>query len=77
MMGSCPCGGSQSEEIGVMGRGRAKAKQVKVARRLKYGSVGGDLERLRRELDVGASPSQVADGEEETQGGPDGSGGDR
>ncbi|MFD0533519.1 DUF3073 domain-containing protein [Actinomadura luteofluorescens] len=60
-----------------MGRGRAKAKQVKVARRLKYGSVGGDLERLRRELDVGPSPSQVPDGEEETQGGPDGSGGDR
>ncbi|MEV0666486.1 DUF3073 family protein [Actinomadura luteofluorescens] len=59
-----------------MGRGRAKAKQAKVARRLKYGSVGGDLERLRRELDVDAAPSRAADAEEETQG-TDGSGGDR
>ncbi|GII96249.1 DUF3073 domain-containing protein [Sinosporangium siamense] len=35
-----------------MGRGRAKAKQVKVARRLKYNSGGTDLERLREELGV-------------------------
>ncbi|WP_433498285.1 DUF3073 domain-containing protein [Sphaerimonospora sp. CA-214678] len=35
-----------------MGRGRAKAKQVKVARRLKYNSGGTDLERLRAELGV-------------------------
>jgi hypothetical protein len=33
-----------------MGRGRAKAKQVKVARQLKYNSGGTDLERLREEL---------------------------
>ncbi|GGS96626.1 hypothetical protein GCM10010156_63530 [Planobispora rosea] len=36
-----------------MGRGRAKAKQVKVARQLKYNSGGTDLERLRHELGVG------------------------
>jgi Protein of unknown function (DUF3073) len=33
-----------------MGRGRAKAKQTKVARQLKYNSGGTDLESLRREL---------------------------
>jgi hypothetical protein len=38
-----------------MGRGRAKAKQTKVARELKYSSHGTDLERLQREL-AGASP---------------------
>ncbi|MEV4896176.1 DUF3073 domain-containing protein [Nonomuraea sp. NPDC050547] len=38
-----------------MGRGRAKAKQVKVARQLKYNSGGTDLERLRDELGVGDS----------------------
>ncbi|MGA2830010.1 MAG: DUF3073 domain-containing protein, partial [Streptosporangiaceae bacterium] len=37
-----------------MGRGRAKAKQVKVARQLKYNSGGTDLDRLRAELSVGA-----------------------
>lgn len=36
-----------------MGRGRAKAKQVKVARQLKYNSGGTDLDRLRAELAVG------------------------
>ena len=40
-----------------MGRGRAKAKQVKVARRLKYNSVGTDLDRLREELGVGRGDS--------------------
>jgi hypothetical protein len=38
-----------------MGRGRAKAKQTKVARQLKYNSGGTDLSRLADEL--GASPS--------------------
>ncbi|GAA3143876.1 hypothetical protein GCM10010466_38690 [Planomonospora alba] len=38
-----------------MGRGRAKAKQVKVARQLKYNSGGTDLERLRNELGVNDS----------------------
>ena len=33
-----------------MGRGRAKAKQTKVARELKYSSGGTDLDRLRAEL---------------------------
>lgn len=33
-----------------MGRGRAKAKQTKVARELKYNSGGTDLERLRAEI---------------------------
>ena len=37
-----------------MGRGRAKAKQVKVARQLKYKSDDTDLDRLRAELGVGA-----------------------
>ncbi|BBC34480.1 uncharacterized protein SGFS_057740 [Streptomyces graminofaciens] len=38
-----------------MGRGRAKAKQTKVARQLKYSSGGTDLSRLANEL--GASTS--------------------
>jgi hypothetical protein len=33
-----------------MGRGRAKAKQTKVARELKYSSGGTDLDRLAEEL---------------------------
>jgi hypothetical protein len=33
-----------------MGRGRAKAKQTKVARELKYSSHDTDLDALRREL---------------------------
>jgi hypothetical protein len=37
-----------------MGRGRAKAKQVKVARQLKYNSGGTDLDRLRAEMGVGS-----------------------
>ncbi|MFD4571551.1 DUF3073 domain-containing protein [Streptomyces sp. NPDC058417] len=40
-----------------MGRGRAKAKQAKVARQLKYNSGGTDLSRLAEEL--GASPSNM------------------
>ncbi|WP_424531962.1 DUF3073 domain-containing protein [Sphaerisporangium viridialbum] len=35
-----------------MGRGRAKAKQTKVARELKYSGGGTDLDRLRHELGV-------------------------
>ena len=38
-----------------MGRGRAKAKQQKVARELKYSSQETDLEALQRELS-GSSP---------------------
>ncbi|MFD9338703.1 DUF3073 domain-containing protein [Streptomyces sp. NPDC060028] len=39
-----------------MGRGRAKAKQTKVARQLKYSSGGTDLSRLANEL--GASTTE-------------------
>jgi Protein of unknown function (DUF3073) len=39
-----------------MGRGRAKAKQTKVARQLKY-QPAGDLDRLRSELGVSDPPS--------------------
>jgi cell division septum initiation protein DivIVA len=44
-----------------MGRGRAKAKQTKVARELKYSSPTTDLEALQRELsgDNGASHSDA------------------
>ena len=38
-----------------MGRGRAKAKQTRVARQLKYSGGGTDLDRLRSELGVGDS----------------------
>lgn len=41
-----------------MGRGRAKAKQTKVARALKYSSPSTDFERLQRELSGGAPHSQ-------------------
>ncbi|GAA4131166.1 MULTISPECIES: DUF3073 domain-containing protein [Actinomadura] len=39
-----------------MGRGRAKAKQVKVARQLKYRTGNTDLDRLKSELGVSDSP---------------------
>ena len=39
-----------------MGRGRAKAKQTKVARALKYSGPQTDLERLQEEL-AGSKPS--------------------
>ena len=39
-----------------MGRGRAKAKQTKVARQLKYTTTGTDLDRLRAELTTGGDP---------------------
>jgi hypothetical protein len=45
-----------------MGRGRAKAKQVKVARQLKYSGGGTDLDRLRAELGVGTD-EQEPDGQ--------------
>ncbi len=38
-----------------MGRGRAKAKQTKVARELKYHSPTTDLAALQRELGTGTS----------------------
>ena len=38
-----------------MGRGRAKAKQTKVARELKYSSPTMDLDALQREIGSGTS----------------------
>ncbi|MPY97130.1 MAG: DUF3073 family protein [Actinophytocola sp.] len=43
-----------------MGRGRAKAKQAKVARELKYSTPPTDLEALQREL-AGKSPDKGQD----------------
>ena len=45
-----------------MGRGRAKAKQTKVARELKYSSPTMDLDALQREIGSGTA---VHDGEAE------------
>ncbi|MDQ6874920.1 MAG: DUF3073 domain-containing protein [Actinomycetota bacterium] len=47
-----------------MGRGRAKAKQTKVARELKYSTHETDLERLQRELAGGSGdgPAKGRDG---------------
>ena len=44
-----------------MGRGRAKAKQVKVARQLKYNSGNTDLDRLKSELGVSDSGDESYD----------------
>ena len=61
-----------------MGRGRAKAKQTKVARELKYNSGGMDLDRLRAEVvtheDDAVDPELLArygDLAEDTQDGDD------
>ena len=57
-----------------MGRGRAKAKQQKVARELKYSSHDTDLDALQRELAGGgdgrsprSSPRRELDGEDEDE----------
>jgi hypothetical protein len=42
-----------------MGRGRAKAKQTKVARELKYQSPDMDLDRLRQEIGAPDGPDSV------------------
>jgi hypothetical protein len=47
-----------------MGRGRAKAKQTKVARQLKYGGPTTDLERLQAELAGGASSESDIDADD-------------
>lgn len=49
------------EGVEPMGRGRAKAKQVKVARQLKYNSGGTDLDRLRTELGIGGGEQDTDD----------------
>ena len=47
-----------------MGRGRAKAKQTKVARELKYSSPQTDFQRLQRELSgTSADEPDGSDGE--------------
>ena len=45
-----PAGLRTFEGVEPMGRGRAKAKQVKVARQLKYNGGGNGFDRLRAEL---------------------------
>jgi hypothetical protein len=44
-----------------MGRGRAKAKQTKVARELKYSSHSTDFDALQRELSGSSNGSQTAE----------------
>jgi hypothetical protein len=44
-----------------MGRGRAKAKQTKVARQLKYGAVHSDLGALQAELSHHGDSHPVAE----------------
>jgi hypothetical protein len=58
-----------------MGRGRAKAKQTKVARQLKYGGVHSDLGALQAELssgnhDVAQSRPAVVDEPDEVEDDP-------
>lgn len=48
-----------------MGRGRAKAKQTKVARELKYNTPQTDFERLQQELSSGATFSTQLRAEED------------
>jgi hypothetical protein len=48
-----------------MGRGRAKAKQQKVARELKYNSHFTDLDALQRELSGTAQTTDVDDVDED------------
>lgn len=48
-----------------MGRGRAKAKQTKVARELKYNSPTTDFEQLQRELAGQAAASRTRDAEDD------------
>jgi hypothetical protein len=47
-----------------MGRGRAKAKQTKVARALKYGGPQTDFDRLQAELGSGGENGGGAKGDE-------------
>ncbi|MFG1928566.1 DUF3073 domain-containing protein [Cryptosporangium sp. NPDC048952] len=50
-----------------MGRGRAKAKQTKVARELKYSSPNTDLSALQRELSSSPSSASTDDDEYEDE----------
>ena len=53
-----------------MGRGRAKAKQQKVARKLKYSSGGTDLDRLRSELGVAEGGGPTGPGPDDSYADP-------
>jgi hypothetical protein len=55
-----------------MGRGRAKAKQTKVARELKYSSPQTDFQRLQRELS-GTSAEEADELDDSDDSGPDNS----
>ena len=50
-----------------MGRGRAKAKQTKVARKLKYQTLDTDLDALQRELAGSGDDDADDDPDEERQ----------
>jgi hypothetical protein len=50
-----------------MGRGRAKAKQQKVARELKYNSQFTDLDALQRELGGSHEPLQRVEDEDDLE----------
>ncbi len=52
-----------------MGRGRAKAKQTKVARELKYSSPQTDFDRLQRELSGGSDDDRFNGSDEASDGG--------
>jgi hypothetical protein len=55
-----------------MGRGRAKAKQQKVARELKYNSQFTDLDALQRELGGSHEPVGRVDDEDDLEDEDDG-----
>ncbi len=50
-----------TEGVTPVGRGRAKAKQIKVARKLKYYSPDTDLNRLQEELGADSRQSGPSD----------------
>ncbi|WP_410595802.1 DUF3073 domain-containing protein [Amycolatopsis sp. lyj-23] len=50
-----------------MGRGRAKAKQTKVARELKYSSHETDFDALQRELSSSSSSSHYEESDSDDQ----------
>lgn len=54
-----------------MGRGRAKAKQTKVARELKYSSPQTDFQRLQQELSGTTADEPSDDGQDESWDDPD------
>ena len=54
-----------------MGRGRAKAKQTKVARDLKYRTWDTDLDQLKRELSGDQGGTSSANGDDDSDVGDD------